>query len=98
MSELRQQMIDAMRQRGYSVRTHQAYLGAVRDLARYYRRSPDRLGVEAIGNSFRHLAIERGLSWSALPSTCTRCAFSTSRCWDGRTSTARGPRPRPSPA
>jgi REP element-mobilizing transposase RayT len=37
-----------MRQRGYSVKTHQAYLGAVTDLARYYRRSPDRLGVEEV--------------------------------------------------
>jgi integrase/recombinase XerD len=65
MSELRQQMIDAMRQRGYSVRTHQAYLGAVRDLARYYHRSPDRLGVEEVRGYLRHLAVERGLSWSS---------------------------------
>ena len=28
---------------GFSVRTHESYLRAVTDLARYYRRSPDTL-------------------------------------------------------
>ncbi len=36
MTLLRQQMIDTMQQRGISVRTHETYLAAVRDLARYY--------------------------------------------------------------
>jgi integrase/recombinase XerD len=64
MSELRQQMIDAMRQRGYSVRTHQAYLAAVEDLGRFYRRSPARLSVEEVKGYFRELAVRRGLSAS----------------------------------
>ncbi len=62
MSELRQKMIDAMRQRGYSVRTHKSYICAVADLARYYRRSPDRLSAEEVKSWLRHLAVERGLS------------------------------------
>ncbi len=62
MSELRQKMIDAMRQRGYSVRTHKSYICAVADLARYYRRSPDRLNAEEVKSWLRHLAVERGLS------------------------------------
>ena len=57
-------MIDAMHPRGYSVRTHQAYLGAVADLARYCHRSPDRLSVQEIEDYFRHLAVERALSGS----------------------------------
>ncbi len=48
MTRLRQQMIDAMRQRGYSVRTHQAYLAAVTSWAAYYHWSPDRLSVQEI--------------------------------------------------
>ena len=64
MSKLRQQMIDAMRQRGYSVRTHQAYLGAMTDLARYCHRSPERLSAEELKDYFRHLAVERALSGS----------------------------------
>lgn len=64
MTKLRQQMIDAMRQRGYSLRTHQAYLAAVTGLAGYYHRSPDRLSVEEIKDYLRHLAVERALSGS----------------------------------
>ena len=62
MTPLRRQMIEAMSLRGFSVRTHQSYLGAVTQLARYHRRSPDRLGVDDIQAFFVHLANERGLS------------------------------------
>jgi hypothetical protein len=36
-------MIKAMQMRGFSARTHQSYLAAVTDLARYTKRAPDRL-------------------------------------------------------
>jgi hypothetical protein len=62
MSPLRKKMIGAMRQRGFSVRTHQSYLGAVVQLARFYRRSPDTLTVEEVQAFFAHLALERELS------------------------------------
>lgn len=62
MTPLRQQMIEAMRQRGFSIRTHQSYLAAVRDLARYYRRSPDQLDVAELQAYFNHLVQERELS------------------------------------
>lgn len=62
MTPLRQQMIEAMRVRGFSARTHQSYLAAVTDLARYYRRSPEVLSVAELGEYFRYLACERGLS------------------------------------
>lgn len=62
MTPLRQQMIEAMRQRGFSPRTHQSYLAAVSDLARYYRRSPAQLGIEELQGYFNYLAQERGLS------------------------------------
>lgn len=62
MTPLRQQMIDAMRQRGFSVRTHQSYLAAVSDLARYYRRSPAQIEVAELQAYFNHLAQGRGLS------------------------------------
>lgn len=66
MTALRQQMIGAMRQRGFSVRTHQSYLAAVRDLARYYRRSPEAITVDELQTFFNHLAQERSLS----PASC----------------------------
>jgi integrase len=62
MTALRQQMIDAMRQRGFSVRTHQSYLSAVSHLARHYGRAPDRLSLDELRAYFKHLAIERALS------------------------------------
>jgi site-specific recombinase XerD len=55
-------MIDAMRVRGFSVRTHQSYLAAVTELARYYRRSPDQVNVDELRAFFLYLATERDLS------------------------------------
>jgi len=43
MTALPQQMISAMRQRGFAIRTHQSYLYAVQDLARYFHQPPDQL-------------------------------------------------------
>jgi hypothetical protein len=59
MSPLRQQMIDAMQLRGFSVRTHQSYLAVVTELARYYRRSPDQLGVAEVQAFSLYLVTER---------------------------------------
>ena len=65
MTPLRQAMIRAMQVRGFSPRTHQSYLAAVRDLARYCRRSPAQLQVKDLCRYFEHLAIERELSASS---------------------------------
>lgn len=62
MTPLRQQMIDAMLVRGFSVRTHRSYLDAVTKLARYYHRSPQRLTIDDIQTFFLYLAKERRLS------------------------------------
>lgn len=62
MTPLRQQMIEAMRQRGFSERTHRSYLAAVTDLARYHHRSPAHLSTEQLQAYFRYLALERELS------------------------------------
>ncbi|NIA02597.1 MAG: tyrosine-type recombinase/integrase [Planctomycetia bacterium] len=62
MTHLRQQMIDAMHQRGFSVRTHQSYLAAVRDLARYFHQPPDQIVPAQIQQYFDYLVKERHLS------------------------------------
>lgn len=66
MTPLRKKMILAMRQRGFSPRTHKSYLAAVTDLARYFRKSPDRIEASELQPYFNHLAQERNLS----PATC----------------------------
>jgi site-specific recombinase XerD len=55
-------MIEAMRQRGFSDRTHESYLAAVTDLARFCHQSPDALDTDKLQAYFNHLAQERGLS------------------------------------
>ena len=40
MTVLRQKMLEEMQLRGLAVRTQEAYLLAVRQLAKYYRKSP----------------------------------------------------------
>lgn len=61
MTPLRQQMIDAMQQRGFSQRTHQSYLASVRSLANYFHQSPDQLHVNQIQDYFVYLVKGRGL-------------------------------------
>jgi site-specific recombinase XerD len=62
MTPLRAKMIKAMQVRGFSVRTHESYLLAVTDLARYVHRPPDKIGTEDIRSYFEYLATERALS------------------------------------
>lgn len=70
MSELRTRMIRDMALRGFSPRTHQAYIGAVVGLAKYYRRSPDQITNDEVQAYLAHLIQERELSWS----TCSQAA------------------------
>jgi len=66
MTPLRQTMIQAMCQHGFSPRTQHSYLYVVTALARYYRRSPDQLKVEDLHVFFNYLVQERSLS----PASC----------------------------
>lgn len=62
MTPLRQQMISAMRQRGLSQRTHDTYLYAVRQLAKYFHRPPDELTPDDIQAFFVDLVQRKRLS------------------------------------
>jgi len=53
MTPLRQTMIQAMCQHGFSPRTEQSYLYVVTALARYYRRSPGQLKVDDLPSLFQ---------------------------------------------
>jgi len=55
MTELRRRMMQDLALAGYAPKTQQAYLGAVRALARYYRRSPDQLSEDEVRGFFLHL-------------------------------------------
>lgn len=66
MTPLRRRMIDALVLHGKAARTQEAYVGAVAQLARYYRRSPDTLSGGEIEAYLVHLLRERKLSRSSV--------------------------------
>ena len=55
MTVLRQKMIEDMQLRGFALRTQEAYLLAVRQLARYYNKSPDLVTEEELRQYFLYL-------------------------------------------
>lgn len=66
MTPLRKKLIDALTLRRYSAKTHEAYIGAVSALARYYERPPDRICNEEIRDYLLHLHNRRKLSASSI--------------------------------
>lgn len=77
MSPLRQQMVDAMELRGFALRTREAYLHWVEDLARHTRTRPDLLDQAALEAYLLHLMRERHLSYS----TCTQALHALRFFW-----------------
>ncbi len=67
MSVLRQKMIEDMQLRGFAVRTQEAYLSAVRQLAKHYRKAPDQIDEEELRQYFLFLKNEK----QAARNTCT---------------------------
>ena len=66
MTSLRQRMLEDMRVRRLSPFTQRAYVETVARFARYFDRSPERLGPEQIRAYQVYLATERGLATSSL--------------------------------
>ena len=62
MTHLRQQMLEELQRRNYSQSTVRSYIHAVEDLARFFHRSPERLGPEHIRQYQAYLFRERKLS------------------------------------
>jgi integrase/recombinase XerD len=62
MTERRQRLITAMQMHGFSPRTQESYIDAVRGLAKYTRRSLDTLTPADLTGYFEHLVIERHLA------------------------------------
>ena len=64
---LGQKMIEDMQLRGLAVRTQESYLLAVRQFARHYQKSPDRINEEELRGYFLYLKNDKHASRS----TCT---------------------------
>ena len=80
MTHLRQRMLDELQRRNYSKSTAHCYIHAVEDFAKYFHRSPERLGPEHIRQYQAYLFRERKFSAGTIEG-CTwwRCVFSSSR-------------------
>lgn len=68
MSQLRERMIEDMQLRGLSKRTQESYVGAVKQLAKYYNKSPDELREEELRGYFVYLVKEKQVAGS----TCSQ--------------------------
>ncbi len=73
MTPLRRRMIDDMTLRNFTPATIKAYVRAVARFARYFHRSPDRLGREDVRTYLLHLLNEQHVSHSYYK--LTRCAL-----------------------
>ena len=67
MSALRQKMTEDMQLRGFAERTQEAYLNAVRQLAKHYHKPPDQIEEEELRQYFLFLKNEK----QAARNTCT---------------------------
>ncbi|KRA52038.1 MULTISPECIES: tyrosine-type recombinase/integrase [Pseudomonadota] len=74
VSPLRRRMIDDMMLRNLSPATQRSYLHAVTKFSRYFRRSPDRLGLEDV-RAFQVYLVSQGISWPALNQTVCALRF-----------------------
>ena len=66
MTPLRQRMIEDMQVRNLSPRTIDCYVRQVALFARYFKRSPELLGLDHIRAYQLHLVHERKLTWSSI--------------------------------
>jgi site-specific recombinase XerD len=66
-------MTNAMRLRGFAVRTQEAYCAAVAALARHYHCSPDRLSAEQLQGYLLHLITEKKQAYASVNQAS--CAF-----------------------
>jgi len=65
MTPLRKRMVRELELRRKAPGTVSSYVKAVEELARYYRRSPDRISTEEIRNYMHFLIVEKKLSYSS---------------------------------
>ena len=62
MTPLRQRMLEELQRRNYAIDTIRGYILAVEQFARYFRKSPELMGAEEIGQFQLHLLREKKLA------------------------------------
>jgi len=75
MTELRQRMLDAMVQRGFAQRTQETYVGAMRRMAKHYRRDPATYTVQEVQAYLLHIVKDEKLSYSSMNQAACAAQF-----------------------
>ena len=75
MSALRERMVREMQLRRFAPGTQEAYVRLVAELARFYRRSPDRINREEMKSYLLHLMTVRKLDWSTVNTASSAIRF-----------------------
>jgi len=75
MTELRQRMIEAMVLRGFAPRTQETYVGAIRRMAKYYRRDPALYTQEEVQAYLLHMIKDEKLSYSSMKQAACAVQF-----------------------
>ncbi len=75
MTELRQRMIDAMVVRGFAKRTQKAYIGAIRRMAKHYRRDPATYTAQEVQAYLLHVVKDERLSYSTMNQAACAAQF-----------------------
>jgi len=75
MSKLREQMLKDLQIRRFSTSTQKQYIRAVRDLARYYGKSPELIDCSQVQDWLLYLMNQRNLNWSTVNTICAGLKF-----------------------
>ena len=79
MTPLRQRMLEELQRRNYTSDTIRGYILAVEQFARYFRKSPELMGAEEIGQFQLHLLREKKRRSERSHCAWARCGFCTRR-------------------
>ena len=75
MTPLRQRMLDAMIQRGFAPRTQESYIGAIRRMAKHYRRDPALYTAQEVQAYLLHMVRQEKLSYSSMNQAACAAQF-----------------------
>lgn len=75
MGKLHKQMLKDFQIRRFSTSTQRQYIRAVRDLARYYGKSPELINCRQIQDWLLYLMNQRKLNWSTVNTICSGLKF-----------------------